>query len=109
MTGTWPFRSVAVRGSEVSHPVAPANDGMLPSFESWRLPSVTMSVLRVGDRRPQRPAWRRDPAACGLAKRPEGRPDPLAEELRLLPRGEVSAAVHLVPVDEVAECLLGPA
>src|SRR5262249_44863497 len=43
------------------------------------------------------------------AQRPEGRAQLAREEIRLLPRGEVIAAVDFVEVDEVRVRLLGPA
>src|SRR5689334_14428906 len=43
------------------------------------------------------------------AQLPEGSAQFLGEQLRLLPGGEVAAAVDLVPVDEVAEGSLAPA
>ena len=43
------------------------------------------------------------------AQRPEARSDLFAEELRLLPRGEVAALVNFVEVDEVGVGALRPA
>ena len=44
-----------------------------------------------------------------LAQRPERRAQLLGEELRLLPRREVTALVDLVEVDELGIGALGPA
>src|SRR5581483_9516720 len=80
MRTTLPSRPAGVSGSELSQPVAPDNEGSLLS-----------TVAAISAHRPERGA------------------DLLGEELRLLPRGEVPAALGLVEVRDVGIALLDPA
>src|SRR4051812_16004091 len=80
---TWPRKSPGSSGSELSHSVAPASDGM------WR-----RSNMRLIAASPQRP---------------EGGAQFLGEQLRLLPCREVAAPVDLVEVGDVGIGALDPA
>src|SRR5215218_9693692 len=77
---TWPRSSAGPSGLELSHSVAPPSEGMC----TWA-------------------------NTVHLAKRPERRSDLFGEQFRLLPGGEVAAAVDLVEVGGVGVDLLDPA
>src|SRR5215217_2581483 len=78
---TWSRSSAAPSGSELSHSVAPANEGR---------------------------CTRSNRVMCS-AKRSKARADLVDEQLRLFPGGEVPALVELVVVDQLGIGVLSPA
>src|SRR4051794_8347651 len=105
---TLPRRPSVVSGGEFSHPLAPSRDGMLP-------PSTRRPGAQPGPRTDSRMAsssddfWSMTAPWIGSAQRPERGPQLGGEQLGLLPRGEVTAPVHLVEVAEGGVGQLGPA
>src|SRR5829696_6817565 len=113
---TRPRRPSVVSGGELSHPVAPSREGILP-------PGARRPGAQPGPRTASRMVSSRDglvsmtrssvPLRGGLAHRraqwPERGLHLGREQLRLLPGGEVPAPVHLVEVAEGRIGLLDPA
>src|SRR3954453_13386632 len=110
-TTTRPRRPSVVSGGELSHPVAPSSDGILPSAGrrpgAQPAPRTARSIASSNDEScsissPSHPVEGVAAAAPRgrLSQRAERRPDLLREHRRLLPGGEVAATVGFVEVGE---------